>query len=1160
MSNSIKQCYCLLAGILMFVFPSLAFTDGDPPRRVLALVVGVADYQDKEINDLQFSDDDALAFYSFLTGKAGGEVDSANIRLLLNERATVANIYNAKRWLETSARKNDLVFIYFAGHGDRESSIFELGFLLAYDTPHKNYLNNALRLEDFNDMATTLSVRIGAEVVIVTDACHSGTLSGIDKVHQTSLVQEQLIKATSNEIRIASCMPDQLSQENEAWGGGRGLFSYYFLFGLKGLADQNNDGRVSLSELRKYVISHVEDQIHLFDLEDQNPVIEGREEKIMSQVIDSVKAQALKIEKNGRIDEIQSAVSRSVTGISLTRAQKFVGPLQGQKLLEEYDFFKLSKAGRDAFLNLCIEKYGESEGSDNRDHWSVNNNARSELRQELAAVIHDQVQELINIYLEGDEARMEERRYYNSHLPGYDEVVPMIEVAMGMLEKDHPLYRILEVKKYYFEGLVARLKVPAAKNVEELLDKALKNQNKAHELEPKAAYITNELGVIHQLKNQNSKAIGYFKEAISQSSRWPIPYANLANAYAKAGDFKPALDHALKSKELKPDLVLAAFSLGNVYQSMSNLLYAEEEFRKSLKKNDRHFYPYENLGILYAKMTDYALADSFLYESALRKLNTNYEPGSTFPLLDTEADGVADFHVIEPNVPEPYIDTSAINPGDYMALFYWGHRFHFSVNNYSQAIKIWNRAIVADPDNPIIYHYLARAYYKLGKYEETEFMLKNAMKYYLEKDAFDAYVTEDFVSQKYRDPSTATALFLVGYFSDLYYHGRDNVFLLADIYENQGQYREAEVVYKNIINHDTLIPSKKMALVIMTSIFEDQEQWEAAEAFVNTYGGFDPEFAENELAGLYERAALANPTEGRWWYSRGMLLRSRDNRNPSHYPSDSFTDNGKMDFLREEDFVNVVYPVIDITNRMVVYEAATKTPKKDAIEAFKKALPLFRDDVIRGEINFMIGELYVKAGSRLMAWPYFEEAVQRQPEQASYRMAAIENQIPFFENKAAFHHLKKLDADSTLSYPLRKHLMKFSLMAGDYDGALKHLNYIEGYYPFDFPEKELYPALASSLQKKYHDAVAGFKSMLKGRNDDSEILYTLALMYGRNRDITLAKSYLTKALEAGFNHVFVLVQEPLWREIFGSSHWRKAIKVKRTPKEYEKSDLLKSYY
>ena len=100
------------------------------------MIVGISEY--KNVQSLEYSDKDARNFYYFLRSPAGGSVDSSNIVLLTNQKATGAQIISALNWLVDKSNKGDLDIFYFSGHGDVETKTSRKnGFLLAYDSPHK---------------------------------------------------------------------------------------------------------------------------------------------------------------------------------------------------------------------------------------------------------------------------------------------------------------------------------------------------------------------------------------------------------------------------------------------------------------------------------------------------------------------------------------------------------------------------------------------------------------------------------------------------------------------------------------------------------------------------------------------------------------------------------------------------------------------------------------------------------------------------------------------------------------------------------------------------------------------------------------------------------------------------------------------------------------
>ena len=184
-----------------------------------ALVVGVSDYQDTGIPDLRFADRDAEAFAAFLRSPAGGKMDDDHLRVLVNEQATSAQFAIALDWLWEVAKEGDRVFIYFSGHGDVEAkSITQPGYMLFWDAPSRVYMaGGAFNVRDLNDVISTLAIQNKARVVLITDACRAGKLSGseIGGAHATAA---NMARQFANEIKILSCQPDEYSIEGKQWG------------------------------------------------------------------------------------------------------------------------------------------------------------------------------------------------------------------------------------------------------------------------------------------------------------------------------------------------------------------------------------------------------------------------------------------------------------------------------------------------------------------------------------------------------------------------------------------------------------------------------------------------------------------------------------------------------------------------------------------------------------------------------------------------------------------------------------------------------------------------------------------------------------------------------------------------------------------------------
>ncbi|MFZ1514509.1 MAG: caspase family protein, partial [Saprospiraceae bacterium] len=240
--------------VLIMLLPFLAFSQNKPASSVgrgaspigtkteqstsgatYAVVVGISDYQDKDIPDLRYADKDAEAFANFLRSEAGGKLDKDHLKMLLNKEATMAQFANALDWLWENVKEGDQAIIYFSGHGDVEKkSLTQPGFLLCWDAPARVYMaGGAFALPMLQEVISTLSIQNKAKVIVITDACRSGKLAG-NSVGGAQATASNLSKQFANEIKILSCQPNEYSIEGEQWGGGRGAFSFNLVNALYG--------------------------------------------------------------------------------------------------------------------------------------------------------------------------------------------------------------------------------------------------------------------------------------------------------------------------------------------------------------------------------------------------------------------------------------------------------------------------------------------------------------------------------------------------------------------------------------------------------------------------------------------------------------------------------------------------------------------------------------------------------------------------------------------------------------------------------------------------------------------------------------------------------------------------------------------------------------
>jgi hypothetical protein len=232
--------------------------------KVWAVVVGISKYRDDDIQSLNFADRDALGFYGWLTkpiADGGRGVPSENIRMLLNEEATNRNLREALFDFPKASVDDDIFMLYFAGHGEVDPLKKDQFYFLPCDADRSSLGATAIRQTEIQD---AISGYIGANRVLVfIDACHGSGVSNrltirgnIDSTDIRRFLYD-VAHAKPGVLLFSASEVNQVSYEDERWGGGHGVFTHYLMEGLNGKADRDRDSYVRLGELLDFVEDNV---------------------------------------------------------------------------------------------------------------------------------------------------------------------------------------------------------------------------------------------------------------------------------------------------------------------------------------------------------------------------------------------------------------------------------------------------------------------------------------------------------------------------------------------------------------------------------------------------------------------------------------------------------------------------------------------------------------------------------------------------------------------------------------------------------------------------------------------------------------------------------------------------------------------------------------
>ena len=152
--------------ILLFAY-GLAVTTADIYDNSYALIIGIDKYEN--VSNLDYAVKDANSIATLLRNNFN--FPSKNIQTLLNEEATYSNIRNSLSEISSSAKANDRVLIYFAGHGMTKDlpDGGEMGYLLPVDGIKDNLYASAIPMNDLKDLSYMSKAK---HMLFLVDACY----------------------------------------------------------------------------------------------------------------------------------------------------------------------------------------------------------------------------------------------------------------------------------------------------------------------------------------------------------------------------------------------------------------------------------------------------------------------------------------------------------------------------------------------------------------------------------------------------------------------------------------------------------------------------------------------------------------------------------------------------------------------------------------------------------------------------------------------------------------------------------------------------------------------------------------------------------------------------------------------------------------------------
>lgn len=603
--------------------------------RQWAVVIGISNYKNlRPEEQLRFAHRDAEDLAAFLRSPNGGGFPSTQIKVLLNEQATIASVRTALgTWLPRSAEPNDVVYIFFAGHGVVEAG--GDGYLLATDSDPQNLYATALPITELDRI---ISERLRSRVaVVIADACHSGKIGlasrGVAEQVMINRYLDEVGKSGAGNFRLLASRADERSYEDPRWGGGHGVFTHFLLEGLKGQADRDKDSVVRAGELLDYLSQVVPEQTSAL----QHPRAAGSMDARLPLAITANRAAAeapAAVASSPPALEVRGLAGSEVyanntyrgrirpegvlvlEGLSAGTQEISIDPPGGETLKQ----FVALGAGRTVLdLSAALPPRAAVKSSplvgQIKDALAsgkvLEPGGAWPLYQQLKRETPDDPQRAsieIAMIDELDEIGQQSVNNYvrTSAAPLNANQLRQASEAYANLKTLKPSDPQVEAKSLFAAARVLLME-GKAKQAIALLEKSMA-------VDPKTACPYNALGVAYEKTNDIEKALNFYKRAVQLAPAWSLPHHRLGLQYFARGKARDAQREFGAAKELDPAFLQARWWNAHTYNQQGRYEEAEREAKELIALAPGYTPAYVELGHIYQAARRYDSAAEIFNE------------------------------------------------------------------------------------------------------------------------------------------------------------------------------------------------------------------------------------------------------------------------------------------------------------------------------------------------------------------------------------------------------------------------------------------------------------------------------------------------------------------------------------------------------------------
>ena len=220
----------------------------------IAVLIGIERY--RALPDARFAARDAALMRRYAVDVLGVPNDAEHLYVRADAEATggeLRKVFGEQGWLARRTDENTDLVVYFAGHGAPAGEGADATpFLLPFDADANYVRDTGYELAELYDRLARLPAR---SITVILDACFtgltrdrrplvSGTRPSVISIEHPALLRRNMaVLAAARGAETAGDLP----------GERHGLFTWFVARGLRGEADADGDGAITVAELGHFV-------------------------------------------------------------------------------------------------------------------------------------------------------------------------------------------------------------------------------------------------------------------------------------------------------------------------------------------------------------------------------------------------------------------------------------------------------------------------------------------------------------------------------------------------------------------------------------------------------------------------------------------------------------------------------------------------------------------------------------------------------------------------------------------------------------------------------------------------------------------------------------------------------------------------------------------